>query len=112
MFNTIRKTAAATLAAATLLGATSLAAQAGQDFTIENASGVDIYEVYISPSTSDSWGRDMLGDDVFLDGETADVGMRAFGDECIYDLSFIDVYGDALEFYGVDVCATPSLVIN
>ena len=37
--------------------------------TIVNSSGVEIWYVYLSPSFSDQWGDDQLGDDVIADGE-------------------------------------------
>jgi len=41
----------------------------GASLEIINESGVDIWYVYISPSKSDSWGDDWLGDDIIRAGD-------------------------------------------
>ena len=35
--------------------------QAKQDFTLHNETGLDITELYLSPSAKDDWGADVLG---------------------------------------------------
>ena len=42
----------------------------GATLEIINESGVDIWYIYISPSKSDSWGEDWLGDDIIRAGDT------------------------------------------
>lgn len=52
----------------------SLCVHAGsQDFTLINKTGVDIYELYISPSNSEGWEEEMLGkNEILKDGESVD----------------------------------------
>jgi hypothetical protein len=112
MFASIRKAVAVTVATATLIGATSIAAQAGQSFTILNDTGVDIHEAYITPTTVDNWGQDMLDGGVHHDGNVADVEIAGYGDACVFDMLFVGEGGEEMEYYDVDVCAYPDLAIQ
>ncbi len=47
-------------------------AESDMDFTLVNATGYQINEVYIAPSSSEEWGEDIL-DDVLENGNYADV---------------------------------------
>ncbi|NOR82711.1 MAG: PDZ domain-containing protein [Ardenticatenales bacterium] len=54
--------------------------------TVHNATTGSIWYVYISPSTSDSWGDDWLGDSVLLAGESMEFSVP----EGTYDLKALD----------------------
>jgi len=112
MLRTIRTTIAATLAAATFLGAASLAAQAGQDFTVYNDSNRDIHLLFISPDYSRNWGRDMLAGRVVPAGGSADIELNSFGDHCVFDIKVEVSSGDVDELYGVDLCYYDGVSIN
>ena len=43
------------------------------DFTLVNKTGLTIVELYVSPTSDDSWGDDILGQDVLKDGEDVDI---------------------------------------
>ncbi len=60
---------------------------------IINNSSVDIYYVYISPSDSDEWGEDWLGDDIVPAGERYTITGIPFG---TYDLRADDADGNEL----------------
>jgi hypothetical protein len=47
-----------------------LSAQNMPSVNIVNNTGYTIYFLYVSPSESDDWGDDILGDAVLRDGET------------------------------------------
>ena len=38
-----------------------------------NKTGLTIVELYVSPTSDDSWGDDILGQDVLKDGEDVDI---------------------------------------
>ena len=44
-----------------------------QDFTLYNETGVDIYQLYVSPASTDQWEEDVLGVDVLEDGDAVDI---------------------------------------
>ena len=68
--------------------------------TVINQSSVDICYVYISPSESDSWGEDWLGDDSIRPGKRRQFRLP----EGEYDVKAEDCDGNVLEEYrGVDL---------
>jgi hypothetical protein len=73
-----------------LAGFFAASAQNLPSVRITNNTGYDVYYVYISPSSSDEWGEDMLGDDVLLDGYSIDIPLG-------YPLSSVDTYDIYLE---------------
>ncbi|NVK03186.1 MAG: hypothetical protein HWD92_00125 [Flavobacteriia bacterium] len=67
------------------------------NFTIANNSDWDFYEVYISSSSSDSWGDDRLGSDILYSG-----GEQSFLlSEGTYDLKIVDEDGDECRQMGI-----------
>ena len=66
----------------------------GASIEVINASGRDIWYIYISPSDADDWGEDKLDDDVILDGEPyVFTGIP----EGVYDLQAQDPEGNVIE---------------
>ena len=109
MFKTIRNTAVATIAAAGVLAAAT-AAQAASDLALENASGMDIHYVYISPDYAADWGTDVLGNDILPAGGVYELSSN--GDHCIYDVLVVWADGYEMDGYGFDFCANDTLVIE
>jgi hypothetical protein len=62
--------AAAALSLFSLLGVTPSFAEGKQDFTLHNATGKVITEVYVGPTKSEEWGDDVMGKEVVGDGES------------------------------------------
>src|SRR5436190_23176157 len=61
----------AALAVGSLLLLTAHTVSADQrDFTLRNTSSSTIMRFYVSPSTSDQWGADQLGEDVVHPGSS------------------------------------------
>jgi hypothetical protein len=62
-----------------------------QDFVAHNKTGVALHHMYVSPSSKDEWGEDILGEDVcapnqdvtvtFADAEKADLWDLRIEDE-------------------------------
>jgi hypothetical protein len=57
---------------------------------IENASSWHIYKLFLSPSYSDIWGRDLLGRRVLTSGYVFSTDVRSG----LYDLKLVDEDGD------------------
>jgi hypothetical protein len=51
----------------------SAANQNKQDFTLHNETGLEIKEVYISPTAADEWEEDILGTDTLASGDSVDI---------------------------------------
>ena len=52
------------------LGAFVVYAQSLPSITIVNNTGYAIYYIYVSPTESDEWGEDLLGDEILQNGAT------------------------------------------
>jgi hypothetical protein len=73
------------------LGIFSVSAQNLPSVHIINNTGYTVYYIYISPSESEDWGEDCLGDEAILsDGETFTVRLQS-------PLSSIDTYDIYIE---------------
>lgn len=76
------------------------------NFTIANNSDWDFYEVYISSSSSDSWGDDRLGSEILYSG-----GEQSFLlSEGTYDLKIVDEDGDECRQMGIRLSGNTRLV--
>ncbi len=64
----MRRLFLAALAAASLAIVSDAYSQAQQNFTLINRSGQQIDEVYVSATSQNEWGRDILGDGVMPSG--------------------------------------------
>jgi hypothetical protein len=64
-----------------------------------NTGGWDIYEVYVTPAGSDSWGDDLLGSDIIASGETGEFQV----DPGHYDIMLVDEDGDMYEKFSVNI---------
>jgi len=65
---------------------------ADQDFTLINRTGYDIDQVYVSPSRSNNWGRDVMGQDVLANGAATEIVFPPGTQDCNWDLKV--VYSD------------------
>ena len=69
--------------------------------TIDNDSSFTLIEINLSPTTSISWGPDLLGADVLAPGEV----FEASGIECgLYDIRVVDDTNDECILDSVDLC--------
>jgi hypothetical protein len=76
-----------------------------RDFTIENDSFSYIYEVYVAPSSSSYWGRDLLGSGVLGPGERENITFNpAFGNTCYYDILVVNGNGLQTRKNYVNLC--------
>lgn len=99
------------------IGAFSLAstmevsAQAAQDFTVVNKTGVGINALYITPHNADEWGDDILGVDMLRDGETLDITFSRTEKAELWDLRIEDKDGNALEWERLNLLAIDTLTL-
>jgi hypothetical protein len=80
-----------------------------REVTLVNRSGRPIQQVFVSPSAADSWGDDRLGEGSISAGDSRSVGYRG---PCTADMRVVFDNRSAEERRGLDICATPSLVIE
>ena len=74
------------VAAVMALCTIGLARASDADFTLKNRTGYQIDEVYVSPHSSNSWGRDRMGSDALADGESVDIAFPHGGQACHFDI--------------------------
>jgi hypothetical protein len=89
----------------------ALASAGTQDFWLYNQSGVLIHELYISPSSSNNWEEDVLGEDVLDDGEASFVSFRG-REACMWDFLLVDSEGGQLTFDAVNLCSVSKVALR
>jgi hypothetical protein len=101
-------------AAFAALAAMATSALAGdQDFSLVNATGYEISELYVAPSASSDWQEDVLGQDTLGDGQQANISFSRNTDTCQWDLKV--VYSDdnsSAEWRAVDLCQLSTVTIK
>jgi len=91
----------------------SMAAYAAQqDFTLVNESGVDIHQLYVSPSSMAAWGDDILGDQVLTDGNFAAITFDAEADAELWDLKAVDGEGGEVTWTQLNLMEISKLTIT
>ena len=69
--------------------------------TINNDSSYSLIGIYLSPTTSVSWGNDLLGSEILIPGEVFEVS----GIDCdTYDIRVVDEDNDECILDAVDLC--------
>lgn len=89
------------------------AATAGaQDFTLVNATGVEIDKVFISPHSSDDWEEDILGQDTLPTGEKVDIKFHRAEKAPLWDLRIEDKQGHSIEWENLNLLEISKLTID
>ena len=88
------------------------AAAAAQDFTLVNATGVEIDKVFISPHSSDNWEEDILGQDTLADGDKVDIKFHRAEQAKLWDLRVEDKQGHAIEWENLNLLEISKLTLN
>lgn len=100
-----------TIAVLMLLGVAASAMAGSQDFTLVNETGVEIHEIYLSPSNSNDWEEDVLGDDVLADGEEIDIEFDG-SDEKYWDLMIKDQDGNDITWEKINLKETSVITLH
>jgi len=92
---------------------TAFAQQARQDFTLLNKTGYDIREIYVSPTQSRDWGADIIGTDMLVDGNFANVTFNRNATACRWDLKVVyDDDGSEAIWNNIDLCRISKITIR
>lgn len=94
-----------------LASAIKVSAQAAQDFTVVNKTGVVITALYVTPHNADQWGDDILGADALRDGESLDIKFSRKEQAEMWDLRIEDKNGAALEWENLNLLAIDTLTL-
>ena len=83
------------------------------DFTLVNKTGVDIHEIYLSPSDQDEWGPDVLGEeDILENGTKADITFSPKADADLWDLMIKDEDGNEIVWEELDLTEIEILTLT
>ncbi len=83
-----------------------------QDFTVHNQTGVDIYELYVSPGSSNDWEEDVLGVDVLADGDSVDITFDREETSALWDLQVRDSEGNSLTWTQLNLLEISELTLH
>lgn len=99
--------------AALLLLSPGVWAQGKQDFTVDNQTGYDISHVYVSPTDSQNWGEDILGQDVLENNAEVDIEFDRADNTCKWDLMVTYADDNSNSFWrNIDLCAVSVITIR
>ncbi len=110
----IRKTSliAAFSVLAVVLTATAFARRGQQDFTLHNETGVEIYELYVSPTSADDWEEDVLGVDTLPAGESVKITFDDREKRGKWDLKVVDSKGNSIEWEALNLIEISEVTLH
>jgi hypothetical protein len=113
---TARVLGAALAVSMIVVSASPAAAADPRDFDLINNTGMTIDYIYVSPTSVDDWGDDVLGQDVLDHGQVVHItfpGGRVKGEDCIFDIKvMLTDEGKEGKLDSVDLCATRTVTFN
>jgi hypothetical protein len=105
--------AAMTMAAAFAVLTPTMASAAPQDFDLQNSTGYDIKSVFISPTSSNDWGDDVMGQDELGNGTTQPIHFpHGRGETCNWDLKVTYEDDSEATWTNFDLCTISSIDIS
>ena len=88
------------------------AQEAKQDFKLVNKTGYEFKALYVSPSKSDDWGDDILGEQSVGDGQVVNVHFSPKAHTCHWDLKVTYTDDDSNAVWGnIDLCTIEKITI-
>lgn len=104
--------AALLVLAAALLPRTALAATGGEhEVVVVNQGRFAVNELYISPSASEEWGDDRLGEAMLAPGHSLRLRLGR-GPDCLVDVQAVYEDGGREERHGLDICHDRRIVLD
>jgi len=91
-------------ALAALLAPISGARADMQDFSVVNQGGKDVWYVQVKANYESAWPADVLGDNVLIPGNQADIVMSGYSSHCFFDIRVEDSGGYVETYADVDLC--------
>ncbi len=73
---------------------------------------MQIDKVFVSPSKADTWGPDILGQDVLKDGDKVDIKFPHSATTCHYDLKITDEEKDSVTWEDINLCECDVLTLQ
>lgn len=100
--------------AVSLFAFSSVAFAIDRDISVRNNLGATVMQLFISPSSTTSWGGDLLGSDVLEDGGSVMIHYtpRMYRGECIFDIKVVEEGGEASTVSGVNLCTITTVTLS
>ena len=103
----------AAIVSAALLATPAQAQTAKQDFQLANRTGYELAQLFVSPSKSDAWGGDILGNATIPDGESARITFSNAATGCIWDLKVVYSDDDSSAVWrNINLCKIETITIR
>jgi len=83
-----------------------------QDFTLVNRTGVEIYELYVSPASADDWQEDVLTVDTLPDGEAVNIHFSRDESADFWDIRVVDSEGAAIDWPGMKLTEISTITLS
>jgi hypothetical protein len=91
----------------------SVAAFAGdQDFVLVNQTGLTIDQFFCSPTKSNDWEEDVLGQDTLADNSEVEIKFSRDEASCKWDLMIVDEQGDKVYWTNIDLCEAAKITLH
>ena len=97
---------------ALVVTATTAARSGKQDFVLHNSTGVEIHELYVSPTTADEWEEDVLGVDTLPDGESVKITFEDREKQSKWDLKVVDSKGNSIEWRDLNLVEISEVTLH
>jgi hypothetical protein len=86
---------------------------AKQDFKLVNKTGYELKELYVSPSKSDDWQDDVLGQSTLGDGDAANIKFHRATKACHWDIKVVySADSSSAVWSDVDLCSIEKVTIH
>ena len=84
-----------------------------QDFEVVNATGYEIYEMYVSPSDVRSWEEDVLGQYTLPNGSSMDVTFDDGEDACMWDIMVVyEIDNEHVYWDDINLCEVSTVELR
>ena len=96
----------------TVPGSAGAQTAGAQDFTLVNATGVEINAVHISPHSANDWEEDILGQDTLPNGQRVDIHFKRGEKAAMWDLRIEDKSGNPIEWENLNLLEISKLTLH
>ncbi len=85
-----------------------------RDFTVVNNTGDTITQLYASPTTTTSWGGDLLGSDVLANGSSVLLHYTPsmYRGQCVFDIKIVDADSQQHVVNAINLCTITTVTFS
>ena len=85
---------------------------AKQDFTLMNATGVEIDELHVSPHDVDDWQEDILGRDTLPNGQSVNISFSPKEKAAMWDIKITDKEGTSIQWENLNLMEISEVTLH